>query len=152
MAHEAPGLAVEPGVQRARRPEAGDPQPHRVVPDDERVRVVGAPVRDDRDDHRLALGRHLEGELHPAALARPQEQGARIERARERAAHAGRELEVALDGTQEPRCGRHRLAARRVVEEIAPRRRGDRQHRPRVETPARGRGDPTRAARAGVRR
>ena len=51
----------------------------RGAPTDRRVTVVGLSTGDDRDDHRVAGGRELEGELGPRAVALPHDQRARIE-------------------------------------------------------------------------
>src|SRR6476660_5638078 len=63
MAHEPPEHSVGRGVKRELASDACDPQPDGAAVDDRRVAVVGGGARDDRDDHRLAVGRILETEL-----------------------------------------------------------------------------------------
>src|SRR6266704_467197 len=63
VADQIPAAPVLRSMKRKRRADPGDAEPDGDAVDDRGVAVVGRPLRDDRDDHRLALGRPFEREL-----------------------------------------------------------------------------------------
>ena len=127
VADEAPRLAVEPGVQRDRRGRAATSAATRrrrstanalASSESPSVMTETTPASPCGDTSKASLTQR--------ALARPQQQRARVVRRPEPAPHARGELEVALDRAEQP--GRAvPLAAGRVGEEVAARRRRDRE-------------------------